>query len=334
MKQNRTKMQNKTSKSKSATLPGIDATKRTFRDTLFRSIYSGKDDRSKRWLLSLYNALSDKNYTDISALEITTIDDVIYVTIKNDLSFLINSEVHLFEQQSTVNPNMPLRGLFYFAQLYQKEVAKRKLDIFGRTRIKIPSPKFVVFYNGAQEQKDIVKYRLSELFEVKDESGEFEWTATVININKNHNESLQKKCQSLYHYCVFVERVKANLDKKMEPKDAVNEAVDFAIRGNFLEGYFKEQRMNIVGNILTEFNQEDYDRNRRAEGYEDGYDDGRTLGRSEGKIEGERQNAIANAKNMLSDAVPAEQVAKWTSLPLEQVLKLKEELSREPATAK
>jgi hypothetical protein len=143
---------------------------------------------------------------------------------------------------------MPLRGLFYFAQLYQKEVAKRKLDIFGRSRVKIPSPKFVVFYNGAQEQKDIVKYRLSDLFEVKDESGDFEWTATVININKNHNESLQKKCQSLYHYCVFVERVKENLDKKMEPKDAVNEAVDFAIRGNFLEGYFKEQRMNIVGN--------------------------------------------------------------------------------------
>ena len=309
MKQNRTKMQNKTAKSKSATLPGIDATKRTFRDTLFRSIYSGKDDRSKRWLLSLYNALSDKNYTDISALEITTIDDVIYVTIKNDLSFLINSEMHLFEQQSTVNPNMPLRGLIYFSQLYQKEVAKRNLDIFGRSRIKIPSPKFVVFYNGAQKQDDIVKYRLSDLFEVKDESGEFEWTATVININKNHNESLQKKCESLYHYCVFVERVKENLDKKMEPKNAINEAVDFAIKGNFLEGYFKEQRMNIVGNLLTEFNQEDYDRNRRAEGYKDGYSDG------------ERQKAVEDAIILIRDfnAEP-ELAAEKMNAPLDLVL--------------
>ena len=323
IKKNRTKMQDKTAKIKSTTLPGIDATKRTFRDTLFRSIYSGKDDRSKRWLLSLYNALSDKNYTDISALEITTIDDVIYVTMKNDLSFLINSEMHLFEQQSTVNPNMPLRGLIYFSQLYQKEVAKRNLDIFGRARIKIPSPKFVVFYNGKQEQDDIVKYRLSDLFEVKDESGEFEWTATVININKNHNESLQKKCESLYHYCVFVDRVKANLDKRMEPEDAINEAVDFAIKGNFLDGYFKEQRMNIVGNLLTEFNQEDYDRNRRAEGYEDGYDDGRAIGRSEG----ERQNAIANAKNLLSETdLSPEKIAKCCSLPLEQVLALKDEI--------
>ena len=90
IKKNRTKIQNRMAKPKSATLPGIDATKKTFRDTLFRSIYSGKDDRSKRWLLSLYNALSNKNYTDISALEITTIDDVIYVTMKNDLSFLIS----------------------------------------------------------------------------------------------------------------------------------------------------------------------------------------------------------------------------------------------------
>ena len=323
IKKNRTKMQDKTAKIKSTTLPGIDATKRSFRDTLFRSIYSGKDDRSKRWLLSLYNALSDKNYTDISALEITTIDDVIYVTMKNDLSFLINSEMHLFEQQSTVNPNMPLRGLIYFSQLYQKEVAKRNLDIFGRARIKIPSPKFVVFYNGKQEQDDIVKYRLSDLFEVTDSSGEFEWTATVININKNHNESLQKKCESLYHYCVFVDRVKANLDKRMEPEDAINEAVDFAIKGNFLDGYFKEQRMNIVGNLLTEFNQEDYDRNRRAEGYEDGYDDGRALGRSEG----ERQNAIANAKNLLKlNKLSAEEIADCCSLPLEQVLALKDEI--------
>ena len=301
---------NQNMEAEAVTLSGIDATRRTFRDTLFRSIYSGKDDRSKRWLLSLYNALSGKNYTDISALEITTIDDVIYVTMKNDLSFLINSEMHLFEQQSTVNPNMPLRGLLYFAQLYQKEVAKRKLDIFGRSRIKIPSPKFVVFYNGTQEQDDIVKYRLSDLFEVSDSSGEFEWTATVININKNHNETLQKNCESLYYYCVFVDRVKANLNKKMEPKDAINEAVDFAIKGNFLEGYFKEQRMNIVGNLLTEFNQEDYDRNRRAEGFE--------------------AASIENAKNALAMGLSPEQASQITALPLEQVIALKEELNRAP----
>ena len=289
----------------------IDAripTNRTYKDSLFRMIYSGKDERSKRWLLSLYNALSGKNHTDISELQITTIENVIYITMKNDLSFLIDSQMNLFEQQSTVNPNMPLRGLIYFGQLYQNEVKKQDKDIYGSKLIKIPSPKFIVFYNGNTELDDTLKYRLSDAFEFPDNSGEFEWTATVININKGHN---QKSCKSLYHYCAFVNRVKENLKKKMAANDAINEAVDFAIKGNFLEGFFQEQKMNILTDLLTEFNQEDYDRHRRAEGAQ--------------------QNAISNAKNMLKDNVLPEQVSKWTFLPLEQVLALKEELEHEAA---
>ena len=96
-------------------MPGLQgiATNRTYKDSLFRVIYSGKDERSRRWLLSLYNALSGKNYTNTGDLRITTIETVIYLTMKNDLSFLLDSQMNLFEHQSTVNPNMPLRGLMY-----------------------------------------------------------------------------------------------------------------------------------------------------------------------------------------------------------------------------
>ena len=167
-----------------------------------------------------------------------------------------------------------------------------------------------MFYNGNEEQEDIVKYKLSDAFEIPDDSGEFEWTATVININKNHNEELQKKCESLYHYCVFVNRVKENLKNNLSLSEAVNEAVDFAISSKFLDGFFKEQRGAIMGDILTEFDQEAYDRHRRAEGAHDA------------KLE--------NAKNFLKLGVAIETVAKGCSLPLEQVLALKEELS--PAT--
>ena len=285
-------------------------TKRNYRDSLFRSIYSGKDERSRRWLLSLYNALSGKTYTDISALEITTLEDVIYITMKNDLSFLIDSQMHLYEQQSTVNPNMPLRGLMYFAKLYQREVAKHDMDIYGTSLVKIPVPKFIVFYNGSANLPDTVKYRLSDSFEVADDLGEFEWTATVININRNHNETLTKNCESLYHYCSFVNRVQENLGKHLTAHEAVNEAVDFAISGNFLEGFFKEQKMNILGDLLTEFDQEAYDRHRRREGY------------NEGKREDVRNLLI---KSNLSP----EMIADCCSLPLEEVLAIKESLARD-----
>ena len=155
-------------------MPGLQgiATSRTYKDSLFRVIYSGKDDRSRRWLLSLYNALSGKNYTNTGDLRITTIETVIYLMMKNDLSFLLDSQMNLFEHQSTVNLNMPLRGLMYFGQLYQNEVNRQKKDIFGSTLIKIPSPRFIVFYNGEKELPDT--YRLTDAFEIPDKSGEFE----------------------------------------------------------------------------------------------------------------------------------------------------------------
>ena len=295
--------------------------KRTYRDTLFRTIFGGKDDRSKRWLLSLYNALSGKNHTNIEDLEITTLEDVIYVSMKNDLSFLIHSQMCLYEHQSTVNPNMPLRGLLYFSQLYQQYIDKHKKNLYGSVLVKIPAPQFIVFYNGDTEQADLVKYRLSDAFitdEQVSKGADFEWTATVININKNHNESLSKNCEPLYYYCEFVNQVKENLSQGMTFDSAVNEAVDYAIKGDFLEGFFREKRMKILDDIYTEFDQESYDETLRNDG------------RIEGIQIGARENAIANAKNFLKKSnLSAEMIAECCSLPLEQVIALKEELSHE-----
>lgn len=124
-------------------------------------------------------------------------------------------------------------------------------------------------------------------------------------------EHLQKKCKSLYHYCVFVERVKENLKNKMPLSEAVNEAVDFAINSKFLDGFFKEKRGAIMGDILTEFDQEAYDRHRRAEGYN----------------EGARNKALEAARNLLSMHLGTiEQIAQASGLSIEQVLALKEEL--------
>ena len=138
----------------------------------------------------------------------------------------------------------------------------------------------------------------------------------------NHNESLSKKCEPLYHYIEFVNQVKENLSKGMSRDDAVNEAVDFAIRGKFLEGFFKEKRMKILDDIYTEFDQESYDETLRNDG------------RIEGIQIGARENAIANTKNLLTlNKLSDEEIARCCSLPLDQVLALKEELSREPVTA-
>ena len=303
---------------------------REYKDRLFKKVFGDTTEESKRWRLDLYNALNGTAYTDPNALKLTTIENVIYVTMKNDISFLIgsqmslyeqplpygklmssryaethgSSQMNLYEQQSTFNPNMPLRGLMYFAQLYQMNLSARGLDLFGSKLVKIPSPSFVVFYNGDRELPDVSEQRLSDAFEPAGSGKGFEWTAKVINIGGNHSEGLLKKCKALYDYCSYVNRVKGNLKAGMPNRDAVGEAVDYAIKENYLDGFFRTQKSEVLNMSLTEFDQEEYDRNRRREEKEE------------------------IAQNLLAmGLLSPEQISQVTGLSLEEVARLGEELA-------
>ena len=280
------------------------------RDRLFIAIFGKNDDRSKRWRLDLYNALNGTSYTDPDALKLNTIENVIFVTMYNDVSFLVDSQMTLYEQQSRPNANMPLRGLFYFSQLYQRFISDNKLDLHRSSLIKIPNPRFVVFYNGKPDRAERYELRLSSAFELKDDSGKFEWTADVININTNKNESLVKKCKPLYDYVRLVGRISDNQGKKMEIGQAVREAVEWACDQDLLDGFVREQKENIIGMCLTEFNEEIAIRNWRQDGIE--------MGRQE--------KAEEAAKTMLSDHLPTDKVALYSGLPLEQVLELQKQI--------
>ena len=153
-----------------------------YKDSLFRRVFGAEDERSARWRLELYNALSGRNHTNPDDLEITTLENVIYIKIKNDVSFLVDSQMNLWEHQSTLNPNMPLRGLFYFAVLYHRHLIKIDEALFTTKLVKIPSPQYVVFYNGNDDAEDVSKLRLSDAFIDFESQGDFEWTKNVISI--------------------------------------------------------------------------------------------------------------------------------------------------------
>ncbi|MDY3795845.1 MAG: hypothetical protein SOZ81_03925, partial [Agathobacter sp.] len=110
--------------------------------------------RDKEYLLELYNAINRTNYSNSDDLEITTLEDVIFMSMKNDKSFIISSTMNLYEHQSTANPNMPIRGLLYFAQLYDEYIKLHDLDVYGRKLVKLPTPQYIVFYNGKEEIPD------------------------------------------------------------------------------------------------------------------------------------------------------------------------------------
>lgn len=119
--------------------------RRDYKDTIFRKLFSRKEE-----LLSLYNAVRGSEYTNIEELEIVTLDNAVYMNVRNDVAFLIDYSLNLYEHQSTYNPNMPLRNLFYVSKEFSKLVDGDTL--YRSSLVRIPAPRFIVFYNGTENQ--------------------------------------------------------------------------------------------------------------------------------------------------------------------------------------
>lgn len=203
--------------------------------------------------------------------------------------------------------NMPLRGFFYFAQLYHKYLIDAEEQLTTSKMIKIPNPNYIVFYNGDTNRDEDYEMRLSDAFMIEDKSGKFEWTARVLNINKDYNLSLQNKCKALYDYIQFTSRINENKEKGMTNEKAIDEAIDWASEQNLLEGFIKEQKAEVKMTLLTEFNEEASIRGWRKEGMQ--------------------QKAEEIATKMLSDKLKPEKVSLYSGLPLEQVLELQKHIT-------
>ena len=149
---------------------------RQYKDNVFCLLY-----RDKNNLLDLYNGLNDTNYTNVDDLTVTTLKGGVYMKYKNDASFVFGQDLYMFEQQSSRNPNMPLRFLHYLSDVYRQMY--NNSDLHRSTMLKIPVPHFVTFYNGKQPLEAESTLRLSDMYEKKMDCPELELVVRVININ-------------------------------------------------------------------------------------------------------------------------------------------------------
>lgn len=252
--------------------------RRDYKDSMFRMLYLDKQE-----LLNLYNAVNGTDYTDTEGLEINTLQNAIYMNMKNDVSFLFNFQVNLYEHQSTVNPNIPLRDLFYVSDLLQNIV--KDYDLYGRTLVRIPAPRFIVFYNGREKQPERRVYKLSDAFSRKQEEPELELMVTVLNINAGNNAEILGKCRTLREYMLYNERVR-NYAKEMPIQEAVEQAVRECINEGILAEFLKRNRAEAIKVSIYEYNEELHLANTRREGYEDGVSEGLERGLSQGITQG------------------------------------------------
>ena len=292
---------------------------REHKDRLFRRIFSKKDD-----LLSLYNALNNSDYTNTEDLQIYTMDDFVYMSMRNDLSFLIDMTLNVFEHQSTYNPNMPLRGFFYMSSAYQKYIALNHLDIYSSKRIALPLPQYYVFYNGTKNMPGESRILLTDSMTHPDaaQKSSAQFSAHMININAGHSSGIMQRCPKLYQYSLFIEEIRQNQKQGAALREAVETAVDSCIRQGILTDILLGNKAEVTNMILQEYDEDLHIRNEKEISFQDGYEKG--CRDAEGKVLAEKQRAddlnILNKILMLKlKGKCDEEIADTLHLPLETV---------------
>ena len=252
----------------------IPAANRQYKDTVFRMLFSEKEN-----LLSLYNAVTGKAYQNADDLKIVTLENAIYMGIKNDLAFMLETNIYLYEHQSTLNPNIPLRDLIYIGIEYQQYVDDKSL--YSSRLQKIPAPKFMVFYNGTDAVDDRVELRLSKAYEHLAGEPDLELKALMLNVNEGHNKELMEQCQTLKEYAIYVARVR-KYTSEMNLNDAVARAIDECIKEGILVEFLRKNRSEVKMVSILEYDKEWEEKKLRKAEYEAGRSEGIEIGKSEG----------------------------------------------------
>ena len=266
----------------------LPAANRKYKDTIFRMLFSEKKN-----LLSLYNALNGKNYSDCAQLEIVTLENAIYMSMKNDLAFILDLALFLWEHQSTYNPNIPLRDLMYIAKEYEKYIKEKGISLYSNRQQKIPAPQFIVFYNGNRKIGERMEHRLSDAYETSNGEPALELKVLVININEGYNQKLMESCQILKEYAQYVSKVRT-YKKTLKLNEAVEKAVEECIQEGILREFFLKHRAEVVAMSIFEYDREWEEEILRKEEFEAGKELGEQLGKEKERKNTEKERRRAD----------------------------------------
>ena len=286
--------------------PAENTVNREYKSSIFAMLFQ---DKAK--LLELYNAISSTEFTDPDLLKIVTLENAIYMGLKNDLSFLVlEIRLYLYEHQSTPNPNMPLRDLLYVADEFSD--LTKDMNLYGSRKIRIPAPHFFIFYNGEEERPDRDVLKLSDLYYEKEEDPSLELKAIALNINKGHNPELMETCQTLREYAEYTDRVR-QYAKEMPLEEAVERAITECIREGILEDFLKKNRAEAMKVSIYEYDAQKHIEMEREDSYQagrnDGYQAGREDGYQSGKDDGRTEMLRQVIRTMLTNGKTVSQIA-------------------------
>ena len=262
-----------------------------YKDKLFIFLFGREEN--KEWTLSLYNAVNGSDYKDASELKFNTIENVLYMSMHNDVSFILDGCVNLYEQQSSFNPNMPVRMFQYLSQIYQDYIKEQRMNKYGSRSLKLPAPKLVVFYNGKVDEPDESVLKLTDCL-IKPEASDVQVNVRMVNINKGHSNDVLSRCNPLMEYAWFVDFVR---ESDFAIQDAVSQAIDEMPNSFSIKRFLAKHKAEVSDMLETEYNEAEVKELFKEEGRIEGHEEGLKEGREEGL-----SVAVKFAKRMGADS--------------------------------
>jgi hypothetical protein len=278
---------------------------REYKDRVFKFIFGNPEN--KEWTLSLYNAVNGSSYSNPDEIQFNTIDDAVYMSMKNDISFIILNEMNLWEHQSSFNPNMPMRFLTYGTQLYEKYTATSGYYKFSRKLQPLPKPNCICFYNGTADQPETEVLKLSDAF---GSEGDIEVKVKMLNINYGKNRALMEACQPLREYAWLVDKVRQHQFVLQNLEAAVDAAISEMPDSFVIRQLLELHRAGVKKMFLTEYDEEKMKEQERKEAFADG-------------VEEANQRT---AEDMLRDGKPLLEILKYSRLPEERIRQIAQSL--------
>lgn len=279
----------------------MEVVKKIYRDSLFRTYFRDTEN-----FVQLCNAVTGLNLK-ASQLKENTVEYVLFNNLRNDVSFSADGNCFIFfEHQSTRNFNMPLRMLLYLSLLYRSELPK---DLIYRAKvIKLPAPKFFVFYNGKEPCPEKSTLKLSDAFSM---TGDIELTVKVYNINYNKNFRLLNDCRPVHDYSVFIKNIEENLAAGMILKEAIIEAMRWCIDNDIMSDFLTAHMWEVFDMVSLWWNEEDAKKSYIEQGREEGLE--------EGLVKGELKTLLENIRTLMSSLHgTAEEVMNLLKIPPEK----------------
>lgn len=259
--------------------------------------------------LDLYNAVNHSDYKNSDMVEICTLDRGISLSVRNDAAFVLDMNLSVYEHQSTVCSNMPVRSLIYFSNILEQMIKGK--NIYSQKIVKIPTPRFAVFYNGEREQPEQYELKLSDAYIQPMENPELELTCKVFNINWGKNKELLSQCRFLKDYMTFIDYVR---DYHREYgynqlEHAIEISIDRCIKEDVLRDFFMEHRSEVVKVTKLDYT---FDRQimlEREDSREEGFAEGHAEGHAKGHAEGMAENLISLIYKKIKKNKPINQIA-------------------------